>query len=267
MLMDPPCRPDWENHYHDLMDEMRDNILDSLSPLEKAALFQDFYDFVDEYKKQEQEDQMYKSEQINELASALCKCQGEMSFAVKDSSNPAYKSKYASLSAVWEAIREPLSKHGLSVVQTIELIDGKTILVSVLMHNSGQWIKSMLPIKTDKDTCQGWGSGITYSRRYALAALVGCVQDDDDGNEAESSKNKKQKEEKKVNLLTSEQKKELHNLSDLCDPKFLEKVMKRLEQLGIDGFENIPQDIFEQMIIGMRKNAESNSKKREEAHV
>jgi len=127
---------------------------------------------------------MSHSENINEIAKALALCQGEMSFASKDSLNPHFKSRYADLSAVWDAIREPLSKHGLSVTQIVDIADGKPILISMLMHASGQWIKSTIPVINANNTSQGQGSGLTYARRYALAALVGCVQDDDDGQES-----------------------------------------------------------------------------------
>ncbi len=122
---------------------------------------------------------MNHSENINELATALSKCQSELTFAVKDSTNPFHKSKYADLTSVWDSIRQPLTKNGLCVVQTVEIQGDTPVLVSILMHSSGQWVKSYLPILNAAKTSQGQGSGITYARRYALAALVGCVQDDD----------------------------------------------------------------------------------------
>lgn len=128
---------------------------------------------------------MNKSESLNELATALSKAQGEMSVAKKDTTNTFFKSKYADLSSVWEAARIPLSKNGLSVVQTTNPTDGKSVeLVTTLMHSSGQWIEGttvMIPTKQDP---QGMGSCITYMRRYALSAILGISQDDDDGNAA-----------------------------------------------------------------------------------
>jgi len=119
---------------------------------------------------------------IGKLAAALAKAQGQMSAASKSAANPFFKSKYADLSAVWDVIRDPLSKNGLAVIQTTNGI-GKTVeLTTRLVHDSGEWIKSVLtmtPIKTDP---QGIGSTITYARRYSLAAICGVVQDDDDGN-------------------------------------------------------------------------------------
>lgn len=202
-----------------------------------------------------------QSENINELAKALSHAQAEMSFAMKDSTNQHFKQKYADLTSVWDAIRDPLTKHGLSVSQLVDIQDGKAVLVSILMHTSGQWLRSIIPILNANNTSQGQGAGITYVRRYSLAALVGCTQDDDDG---EASMNRNSKEEKpkketkpeKEEKITKEQMKELTYLADQCDPEYLNKVHNHLESLGYDGYDGITQKIYPQVINGMRKNAE-----------
>ena len=125
------------------------------------------------------------SENLADLAAALCAVQGELKPAIKQADNPFFKSKYVDLPGVWEAIRPLLAKNGLSVVQTFTAsADGPTI-VTTLMHKSGQWVSSELFLKPAKSDPQGVGSAITYGRRYALAAMVGVVADeDDDGNAA-----------------------------------------------------------------------------------
>jgi len=125
------------------------------------------------------------SENLADLAAALCAVQGELKPAIKQADNPFFKSKYVDLPGVWEAIRPLLAKNGLSVVQTFTAsADGPTI-VTTLMHKSGQWVSSELFLKPAKSDPQGVGSAITYGRRYALAAIVGVVADeDDDGNAA-----------------------------------------------------------------------------------
>ncbi len=127
---------------------------------------------------------MQKSETINELATALAKAQGQIQDAKKDSSNPFFKSHYADLASIWAACRKPLSDNGLSVVQTIEVKEGKRILESILFHSSGQWISSSLDLLAKEETEQALGSAITYTRRYALSALVGISPDDDDAEAA-----------------------------------------------------------------------------------
>lgn len=128
---------------------------------------------------------MLKSESINELAAALVKAQAAMTFAKKDSANPFFKSKYADLSAVVEAIKKPLADNGLAYTQATDIDEhGGVIVETTLMHSSGQWVESrlrMMPVKNDP---QGIGSCITYARRYGLQSLVGLPADDDDGNAA-----------------------------------------------------------------------------------
>lgn len=136
---------------------------------------------------------MNTSEQINELAKALAAAQGEMKAAAKDAQNPFFKSNYATLESVWNACREPLSKHGLSVVQVPTMDENGLQLVTRLCHASGQWIEGNLALKPSKDDLQGIGSAITYARRYMLGAMAGVATDaDDDGNEA-STKTRTQK--------------------------------------------------------------------------
>jgi hypothetical protein len=125
-----------------------------------------------------------QSEQIGELAKALAVAQGKITGALKDSSNPFFKSRYADLASVWDACRGPLSDNGLAVVQLTESDDAGVYVSTTLAHSSGQWIRSRLRLTPKDSTPQGMGSAITYGRRYALAAIVGVAQVDDDGNAA-----------------------------------------------------------------------------------
>jgi hypothetical protein len=127
---------------------------------------------------------MTQSESIGKLGEALCKAQSIMMAAVKDSVNPFYKSKYADLSSVWEAVREPLTKNGLSVVQQTISNGDQVGIATILIHTSGEWIKSEIFAKPVKPDPQGIGSCLTYLRRYSLSAMVGVCPEDDDGNGA-----------------------------------------------------------------------------------
>jgi hypothetical protein len=125
-----------------------------------------------------------QSENIGDLAAALAKAQAEVGTVHKDSANPFFKSNYASLAAVWEATRPILSKHGLSVVQLPSHDESGYYVETMLMHGSGQWIKSRTYMKPAKDDPQGIGSLISYARRYALQAVTMVCPDDDDGEAA-----------------------------------------------------------------------------------
>jgi len=123
---------------------------------------------------------MEQSEQIGKLAEALAKAQGILKGAIKDSENPFFKQKYADLSSVWDACREPLSKNGLAVIQTMDIGEhGEPVVVTTLCHASGEWIRGRLMMKPVKHDPQSIGSCITYGRRYGLAAIVGIAPEND----------------------------------------------------------------------------------------
>ena len=122
----------------------------------------------------------FMSAEINEISAALSAFQGEVEQPSLNKENPYFKSKYVDLSGVLKAAQKTMSKHGLSIVQ---LIDGGDI-ITLLSHKSGQWFKSVCPIGSYKNQ-QDRGSAITYTKRYAICAILGIAADtDDDGNSA-----------------------------------------------------------------------------------
>lgn len=125
-------------------------------------------------------------ENVAKLAAALAKAQGEIKPALKDSSNPAFKgTKYADLTAVWDACREALKTNGIAVVQAPNFDGQEVWLETTLLHSSGEHITGRYPLRPTKSDPQGYGSALTYARRYSLAAMIGVVaDDDDDGNAA-----------------------------------------------------------------------------------
>lgn len=123
---------------------------------------------------------MNKSESIKSLAEALALAQGAIKPAAKDATNPHFKNRYASLGAVWEAVRGPLANNGLSVVQFCETTEYGVGLTTIIAHKSGEWMSSTFALPPQSATAQGYGGAISYMRRYALAALLGVVADDDD---------------------------------------------------------------------------------------
>lgn len=149
---------------------------------------------------------MLKSEQINELAAALAKAQGQIEGAKKSSSNPFFKSKYADLAECWNTCREVLTANEISVIQMPEEINenGRLNITTMLAHSSGQYISSTLTMTVTKLDPQAIGSAITYGRRYALAAMVGLAQEDDDGEKAMARQEKKDKKpvESPINITS-----------------------------------------------------------------
>ena len=147
---------------------------------------------------------------VGKLFEALAKAQGKIESALKDKRNPFFKSSYADLSSVWDACRLQLSENGLAIIQTVEGSKENMVLVTWLGHNSGEWIKSRLPLIVLKHDPQSLGSAITYARRYALSAMVGiCADEDDDGEKAMNRKDK---------VIQMESPKELEkNISEFVD--------------------------------------------------
>ena len=127
---------------------------------------------------------MHKSESIGTLAAALSKAQGKYKPVVRNCINPFFKSHYADLAAIFDATREALMVNELSVIQTNEISDnGKLVVITTLMHSSGEWISGTLSMKPIKEDPQGQGSCLTYIRRYAMQQILGVAsEDEDDGN-------------------------------------------------------------------------------------
>ena len=127
---------------------------------------------------------MNKSEQINELATALAKAQGEIENASKSSNNPHFKSRYADLAEVLNTVRPVFASHGLAISQFPSYEQGVASVETIITHSSGQWMSGVISAPVGKLDAQGVGSAITYCRRYSLAAVAGIAQEDDDANSA-----------------------------------------------------------------------------------
>ena len=140
---------------------------------------------------------MQTSDQIGELAKSLAKAQGAIKNALKDSTNPHFKSRYADLASVWDAIREPLTSNGLSVVQTPSSVENKVQCTTMLLHESGQFVRDTMSMTPTQNTPQAQGSCLTYLRRYMLQSIAGVAPDDDDGNEASKKGSSDKDDEKK----------------------------------------------------------------------
>lgn len=141
------------------------------------------------------------SEKIDALAIALSKAQSLIENVSKD--KQAYGYKYADLASCLQAVKKPLADNGLSISQLVtQDRDNKQVLVTLLIHESGQWLKSVFGIENvvmkQCNSLQQIGAGITYARRYALSAIIGLTQEDDDGNSVPKFK----KEEESKDLIS-----------------------------------------------------------------
>jgi hypothetical protein len=127
---------------------------------------------------------MERSENINEFATAFAQAQGAMTVAAKDSTNPHFKSKYADLASVVDAVRPHLSSNGLSFTQSVSTEPGIVTVETTIFHKSGQWISNRLSVACRDLSPQPVGSAITYARRYTLMSICGIAPAEDDDGEA-----------------------------------------------------------------------------------
>jgi len=123
-----------------------------------------------------------QSDKLGSLLPALLKAQSEMGAVKKKATNPFFKSKYADLASVQEAVEEPLRKNGLVIVQGCGLSHYGNFVYTTLYHESGEWIRSEVPMILAKQDPQGVGSAVTYFRRYGIVSMLNLEQEDDDGN-------------------------------------------------------------------------------------
>lgn len=131
---------------------------------------------------------MLQSEQTGDLFAALAKAQANMKAAHFNKTN-YFKTKYADMNAVLEAVRKPLAEHGLAITQTTEIRNGTFCLVTRLGHSSGQWIAGEFPLPPPGKSHE-IGSAMTYAKRYSLSAIAGVSADDDDDGQASQDSGK-----------------------------------------------------------------------------
>ncbi len=195
-----------------------------------------------------------KTDNITNLAAALLKAQKAMSSALKDATNPYYKSSYADLKAVIEAIKEPLNSNGIAFLQAVNGDHEFPSIETMLLHESGQYLCSRTPVFCSKPKDpQAFGSGITYSKRYALQAILGLPTKDDDA-EAAMGRNDKtpQKTQKKPT-----QKVKQNEIVDSAWLQFEAKHQAILKQEAFIYFE-FDFDMFKKAIIKQFKALPTN---------
>jgi hypothetical protein len=122
---------------------------------------------------------------MKNIATALVKAQRAFGPALKSSTNPHFRSKYADLSACVEAVIEGLNGAGIALIQRTSMDDTGVTVETVFVHESGEMMEcGKLHVPAAKQDPQGYGSALTYARRYSLMAACGIAPEDDDGNAA-----------------------------------------------------------------------------------
>lgn len=126
---------------------------------------------------------------MEKIAPAFIKAKKEFGPALKDRTNPAFKSKYADLGACLDAVDDALLANGIALMQETFLDDTGVTVETVFIHESGETLRGgRLHVPASKQDPQGYGSALTYARRYSLQAACGIAPEDDDGNAASPQK-------------------------------------------------------------------------------
>jgi hypothetical protein len=147
---------------------------------------------------------------MKQLYAAMAKAFAEIESATKDKLNPHFKSKYADLGSVVDTIKPALAKHGLFFVQATHEQDGGVCVETLICHESGEQMSGgKLFVPASKQDAQGYGSALTYARRYSLMAAFGVPAEDDDGNAAAKAKQQQEEAARK-----------LRRIADACIRKF-----------------------------------------------
>lgn len=193
---------------------------------------------------------MKTSESIKQLSAALLKAQRSIKFASKDAKNPHFKSTYADLPAVIDAIKPALNDAAIVFLQTFSPSEAGFIAVTTrLMHETGEWIEDTATVPLPKSDPQGYGSAATYARRYSLAAITGLYQDDDDGNAASNTR------PAQIAKVTAKQAADLQALADEVGADvaaFLGYVSTQL-RTEIKKWSDIPATSFDDCVSALNK--------------
>lgn len=126
----------------------------------------------------------FQGDNLAALFASMVAAQGDMGTVLKDAVNPHFKSKYADLATVCDAVIPALNKHGIAVIQAPGMNGPRVTVETILAHKNGAMMRTILELTPTKADPQGVGSAITYARRYALQSVAGVAPEDDDGNAA-----------------------------------------------------------------------------------
>lgn len=198
---------------------------------------------------EEAEHQQWIEEQehgMKNIASALVKAQKAFGPALKTNTNPHFRSKYADLSACVEAVIDALNTNGIALIQQTHECEHGVMVETVFVHESGETLSSgKLHVPASKQDAQGYGSALTYARRYSLMAACGIAPEDDDGNAASKRGNQPAPSfrssplmdsdgKKAIDLMPADQQEYIRDLAMEIVADTPEKAVRRIEAEKLD---------------------------------
>lgn len=195
---------------------------------------------------------------MSHVYAAFVKAQRAFGPALKAHTNPVYRSKYADLSACIEAVIDGLHEAGFALVQRTEEREGGAVVETVFLHESGEEISGgKLYVPATKPDAHGYGSALTYARRYSLLAACGLAPEDDDANKATGQGKSEPRQATPTRqpsmapqgTVTSAQAKEIEELLIQVGGD----QVKLFDHLGVGSYVEIPAASYDRVMASLRK--------------
>lgn len=195
---------------------------------------------------------------MSHVYAAFVKAQRAFGPALKAHTNPVYRSKYADLSACIEAVIDGLHEAGFALVQRTEEREGGAVVETVFLHQSGEEISGgKLYVPATKPDAHGYGSALTYARRYSLLAACGLAPEDDDANKATGQGKSeprqvaptRQPSAAPQGTVTADQAAEIEALLREVDAD----QVKLFAHLGVETYSEIPAAAYDRVMASLRK--------------
>lgn len=165
---------------------------------------------------------------MKQIAAALVRAQKAFGPALKSSTNPHFRNKYADLSACVEAVIDALNENGVMLMQPTHECESGVLVETLFIHESGETLSAgKLHVPASKQDAQGYGSSLTYARRYSLMAACGIAPEDDDGEAARKSPPPQRQAQKPAVDLTADIQAYTIAIEDSVDMKNLVEVWNK----------------------------------------
>lgn len=197
---------------------------------------------------------MRTSDLTDKIYPAFIKSQKEMGKLAKDSENPYFKSKYASLEAVLDVVKPVFLENGIAIIQGSGPNGTGINVVTRLIHESGQWIETDFPVPLAKQDAQAAGSASSYGRRYSLKGMASLAEEDDDGSGASETDPRKDRSDDSMKELTDGQLKELNHLFETlkAEPENVQATCRKFSGDRTEATEALMKSEARRLIIKLR---------------
>lgn len=205
---------------------------------------------------------MRTSQNTDCIYPAFIKAQREMGKLAKDSENPFFKSKYASLEAVLEVVKPVFLQNGIAICQGSGTSGTGINVITRLIHESGQYIETDFPLPLSKQDAQAAGSASSYGRRYSLKGLASLAEEDDDGASASDNPDpRSDRSDDSMKEVTDGQLKELNHLFDTlkAEPEHIQATCRKFSGDRTEATEGLMKSEARRLLTKLRAKLKEQS--------